>query len=62
MIRESLFRYGVTDRLGELKAMSAGVTRYPPGEAGRQEREGVTRFLSSTTGAARPGAQRDTAR
>ena len=27
---------GVTDRLGELKAMSAGVTRYPPGRTEKQ--------------------------
>ena len=27
---------GVTDRLGELKAMSAGVTRYPPGKTEKQ--------------------------
>ena len=27
---------GVTDRLGELKAMSAGVTQYPPGKTEKQ--------------------------
>ena len=53
---------GVTDRLGELKAMSAGVTRYPPGKTEKQAREGATWVLSSITRATGPGAQGDTAR